>query len=139
MVLIKRFASLLSAVAVAWLIALSLPGEANSFDQPAMVLRKAHQHDDGLYIASRPELFAGKAVRIHCERLRNLEMNSISCWMRSGPIVVDARLLDMNTLRYAHENCRGMLSSCKGMVTGVVALTRGQAHIIQAEIIFATE
>lgn len=94
---------------------------------------------DGLYIAARPELFQGKAVRIYCDRLRNPDTRAIVCWSNSVSIVVDTTFISGDTLRTAFENCRGMMSNCSGTVSGIVQFVRGVPYVAQADIDLLTE
>lgn len=123
------------------LLALGTFGEAGATDRSTGSVRKARvaveQGDDGLYIASRPELFAGKPVRIFCEHLRNPEWGVMSCRSNGASIVVDTRLLNDGALRHAFDNCQGMTSTCSGTVSGVVEFANGVTRIVKADIEFS--
>ena len=126
---------------VSALAALVATAEAGAIDRSVGSARKvrAEVADDAVYIAARPELFAGKPVRIFCERLRNPDGSAMSCRANGTSIVIDTRLLDGEALRHAFRNCQGMTSTCSGAVSGVVEFARGVPYIVKAAIDFSEE
>lgn len=130
-----------TAALIAGLAALMVCTEASALDRslgsPHRVRATVGAVDDGLAIASRPELFAGKPVRIFCERLRNPDGSAMSCRSNGTSIVVDTRLLGGEALRHAFDNCQGMTSTCSGTVSGVVEFTNGVTRIVKADVDFS--
>ena len=94
---------------------------------------------DVLTMTARPEAFQGKAVRIYCERLRNPDTTFMTCRADGISIVVETKYLSADELRYAFENCQGMMSTCSGTVSGVAAFVRGVPYISQAALDFSQE
>jgi hypothetical protein len=89
---------------------------------------------DGLEMATRPKEFRGKAVSVYCDILRNPDTSFITCRAGAISIVVDTRYMRADTLRYAFEHCQGMMSTCRGTVSGVAEFFRGVPTIVQADL-----
>ena len=127
-------------VAIAALAAISAMGEAGAVDRSVTPTRKVKATsaalDDGFTLAARPALFAGKPVKVFCEHMRNPDGTSLSCRASGTSIVVDMRLLGGDTLRHAHDSCRGMASTCSGVVSGVADFRNGAIFIVDADIDF---
>lgn len=125
------------------LATMTVAGHAEATDRSVGTSRKARVAidtvDDSLYVSMRPELFAGKPVRVFCERLRNPDTVAMTCRSQGTSLLVDTRQLDSQTLRHAFENCRGMDSRCSGAVSGVADFSHGVPRIVQAEIEFVNE
>ena len=99
----------------------------------------AGETHDAVYMATRPDLFQGKAVRVYCEHLRNPDAESMTCRANRISIIVDTKLLSAPTLRHVYENCQGMMSNCSGTVSGVAQFVRGVPYIAQADVEFLSE
>ncbi len=125
---------------LAGIAALATTGTANATDRSVGTARKARpaagQVDDALSLSSRPDLYAGKPVRVFCERMRNPDQGAMNCRADGVSIVVDTRLFSSETLRHAFDNCRGMTSACSATVSGVVEYTNGVTRIVKAEADF---
>lgn len=125
---------------LAGIAALAMAGTASATDRSVGTVRKARaatgQVDDALSLSSRPELFAGKPVRVFCDRMRNPDQGAMSCRANGISIVIDTRLFSGETLRHAFDNCRGMTSTCSATVSGIVEYTNGVTRIVNAEANF---
>jgi len=127
-------------VAIAALAAVSAMGETGATDRSFRLIPKAAATSEALdcplTLAARPELFAGKPVKVFCEHLRNPDGSSISCRASGTSIVVDMHLLGSDGLRYARYRCQGMASPCSGIVSGVAKFRNGAISIVDADIVF---
>lgn len=134
------FPKALTLTLLAGIAALATTATASATDRSVDTGRKtrpaAGQVDDALSFSSRPDLFAGKPVRVFCERMRNPDQGAMNCRANGVSIVVDTRLFSSETLRHAFENCRGMTSSCSATVSGIVEYTNGVTRIVKAEADF---
>lgn len=126
--------------AIAALAAVSAMGETGATDRSFRLTSKAAATSEALdcplTLAARPELFAGKPVKVFCEHLRNPDGSSISCRASGTSIVVDMHLLGSDGLRYARDRCQGMASPCSGIVSGVANFRNGAISIVDADIGF---
>ena len=138
-----KIASCAMAIVATATVILPLFCDAYAADRPVTTTRKSRmvpdEATDGLYMAARPEMFQGKAVRIYCERLRNPDTVAITCRTGAISIVVDMKYVSAEALHYAFENCHGMMSTCSGTVSGVAEFVRGVPRIVQADLEFVTD
>ena len=73
-------------------------------------------------------------MRIHCDRLRNPDARAITCRANGVSIVVATHFMDRDALRKAFEKCQGMMSTCSGLVSGIVRFVQGVPYVEQAAV-----
>lgn len=89
---------------------------------------------NAVYMAAWPELFQDKPVRLHCDRLRNPDARAITCRANGVSIVVATQSMSRDGLRKAFEKCQGMMSTCRGSVSGIVRFVQGVPYVEQADV-----
>lgn len=127
------------AAAGSALIAVDTAAADRSVTTPRKSRAVTEETLDVLSMTAQPEVYQGKAVRIYCERLRNPDSTFMTCRADGVSIVVETRYLSADALRYAFENCQGMMSTCSGTVSGVATFVRGVPYISQAALEFSQE